>query len=254
MLMEYVKELIDTGIIDINYKSKKYSVDSEWFNQYNEPFTILGLDSSRDDGYYYIYFDEYDIIRVVHSSMIKKGNIKTPYSKTIYGKGYLGEGKYNINEGGIVKSYKVWNSMLQRCYAQEYLNRRPSYNDITVCEDWLEYQNFAEWFEKNYIEGYHLDKDLLSKGKKIYSPETCVFLPNDINQFLSKMNSKGIYEMNGRWYARIKTSGKCKHLGGHSSKEEAERVYKDYRHKEAETIKNKMKDLGYSETIIQKVR
>ncbi|EHM6953344.1 hypothetical protein KGV31_002143 [Vibrio parahaemolyticus] len=81
--------------------------------------------------------------------------------------------------------YKVWSSMLQRCYSQSFLSKFPTYRGCSVCEEWLTLSEFKKWFDAHYIEGYELDKDLLFKGNKIYSPQTCVFIPKHVNSFIS---------------------------------------------------------------------
>ena len=82
--------------------------------------------------------------------------------------------------------------MLKRCYNSYCLNKQPTYTDCYVCELWHCYQNFAKWYEKEIYECKDekmcLDKDILIKGNKIYSPETCVFVPNRINVLFTKSN------------------------------------------------------------------
>lgn len=65
-------------------------------------------------------------------------------------------------------------------------------------------QILKKWFNQHYVEGFEIDKDLLSnKNKKLYSPETCVFLPREINRFLCKTTNKksqlplGVYVSGG---------------------------------------------------------
>ena len=88
--------------------------------------------------------------------------------------GIIGEGIYVSRINSIrTKEYVAWDAMLQRCYDDKLHKRHPSYKDCTVCEEWLNFQNFAKWFNDNNIDGCQLDKDLLIKGNKIYSPETC---------------------------------------------------------------------------------
>lgn len=86
--------------------------------------------------------------------------------------------------------YQRWNAMLSRAYSTKESSRNSTYVDVEVCEEWRVLSVFKEWFDKNYIEGYSLDKDLLVPGNRIYSPETCVFLPNDINQAISNKKKK----------------------------------------------------------------
>ena len=63
-------------------------------------------------------------------SAFKKGNLKCYYERRVFGVGYLGEGEYNSYENGeIAKCYKVWNSMLQRCYDSKYKRREPTYKE-----------------------------------------------------------------------------------------------------------------------------
>ena len=80
--------------------------------------------------------------------------------------------------------------MLTRCYSDKYKKKKPTYEDCKVYEELLNFQNFAKWDSENYyeIEGETmcLDKDILVKHNKIYSPETCVYVPNTINVLFTK--------------------------------------------------------------------
>lgn len=81
----------------------------------------------------------------------------------------------------------VWKAMINRCTRVDY----KQYNlyggaGVTVCEEWLTYDNFFNWFKSNYIEGFALDKDFISTGNsKVYSPETCVFIPPTLNSLVA---------------------------------------------------------------------
>ena len=118
----------------------------------------------------------------------KKSKYTNPYAKTIFNIGYLGNTVSKIN--GIKKdSYKVWYAMMQRCYKECY-ERKPTYLNCLVCDEWLCYENFEKWYNQNYYmvndEKMHLDKDIIHKGNKIYSPDTCVFVPQGINKIFTK--------------------------------------------------------------------
>lgn len=81
--------------------------------------------------------------------------------------------------------YRRWCSMLQRCYSEKLHERYPTYKDCSVCEEWLTFSNFKSWMEQQDWEGKHLDKDILVEGNKVYSPETCSFVSNIVNNFFN---------------------------------------------------------------------
>ena len=95
---------------------------------------------------------------------LKKGKVKNPYHPSVYGIGYIGIGKHKVSiNGKHTKKYTRWVDMHTRSYCQKFHDRQPTYKDVEVCEEWNNFQNFGDWDDKNYIEGYHLDKDILSK-------------------------------------------------------------------------------------------
>lgn len=110
-----------------------------------------------------------------------------PYikSKLVFGVGVndLVENTY-VNSKPI-HSYVSWKGMLERCYSHKKQERRPTYIGCTVCDEWLLFSNFKQWFDENYIKGYHLDKDILVEDNKIYSPDTCRYVPHNLNTILT---------------------------------------------------------------------
>ena len=86
--------------------------------------------------------------------------------------------------------------MLRRCYSDSSKKKCPTYEDCEVSANFKYFEYFYEWCNKQigfYNQGnenpFHLDKDLLIKGNKVYSESTCVFLPREINQLLIKCES-----------------------------------------------------------------
>lgn len=117
------------------------------------------------------------------------GNVRKR-TKLVYGVGvndYGGNTKYDHVH---IPSYQTWGQMLKRCYSEDFLNKQPTYRGCSVCEEWWSFSKFKEWFDENYIDGYCLDKDILFKGNKVYSPQTCCFVPNEINVLLCKSDKK----------------------------------------------------------------
>lgn len=85
-------------------------------------------------------------------------------------------------------AYLAWTSMLQRCYSKKYQDKKSTYVGCVVSKEWLIFSNFKNWFdspENGYCEGFVLDKDILIKGNKKYSPETCCIVPKEINSLLT---------------------------------------------------------------------
>ena len=199
---------------------------------------------------------------IVHAAYrdFKKGKVKNPYYKSIFDVGYFGQGKYKTSSNGKhTKAYKIWFSMLRRCYDPYFINRDKSlsYKDVFVCEEWHNFQNFAKWFYKNYyeVEGeiMHLDKDILCKGNKIYSPETCVFVPQRINSlFVKQQRKRGEYPIgvspNKRdncLQVNCNTLEKQEFLGHFSLNKpfQAFTAYKNFKENYIKQIADKYKDL-----------
>ncbi len=101
------------------------------------------------------------------------------------------------------KEYLCWSDMFKRCYSENWLEKHSTYSEAEVCDGWLKFSNFLKWHQANYVEGWHLDKDLLGNGK-LYSPETCCFIPAYINKFLTKRGS-GVSRKDGIFIAQIST-------------------------------------------------
>lgn len=144
--------------------------------------------------------------------------------------------------------------MLQRCYDPKLHLRHPTYKECNVIEEWHNFQNFASWFEKNYIDGYQIDKDLLVEGNKIYSPETCCFVPKEINLILGKPIKKGKYpvgvsKFRNKFVTHVHIKNKQHHMGMFDTIEDAFLVYKIIKERNikhlAETYKHTINESLY---------
>lgn len=108
---------------------------------------------------------------------------------TVYGVG-INDADYPVQptvsgKKVICQFYQKWQSMMQRCYSEKYKQGKPTYAGCTVCAEWLKFSNFRAWMEAQDWKGKHLDKDLLVSGNKVYSPETCVFVTQQVNSFMN---------------------------------------------------------------------
>lgn len=204
----------------------------------NEGYTGEVVDGGKVEGTCTVKIGKW-VSQVIYST-VKRGSIHNPYHPSLLGIGYKGEGAYNIAENGKhTVAYIKWKSMFMRCYSEEHLKKYPTYNDVTVCKEWHNFQNFAKWFheDSNYQEGWHLDKDLLAGDVKAYSPVTCVFIPEELNTFLIEQLStntsgyRGVSWCNDtkKWRALLGTGKKRQSLGRFDSKEKAYNAYSEAR-------------------------
>lgn len=217
-------------------------IGEEALNKFGSKMIVKEYRGARDID---VYFPEYDwTFEHAYYSNFKNGAIKCPYEPRYYSKGYLGEGKYKMSENGeFKKEYKIWHGMLQRCYCPKYQEKYPTYKDCKVEEHLLNFQHMGEWLEENYYEApgerMHLDKDILCKGNKVYSRDTCIFVPERINVLFTKcdktrgdcpigmcLSSSGNYQVECH-----DGYGKSVYLGVYSTEEEAFEVYKNYKEK-----------------------
>ena len=182
-----------------------------------------------------------------------KGEVINPYYPTIHGKGFIGVGKYTSKDK---KLYDLWTAMLGRCYAEVAIEKHKAYKDVEVCEDWLNFQNFAEWCDKSKFfhfsdsrgKRYQLDKDLLSKGNKIYSPDTCCFIPQEVNKLIARKTidtgKTGVYyhDKNGKFSAQVRQGGqKFKFLGYFDTEESASKAYRAAKESHVKVVANRLR-------------
>ena len=152
----------------------------------------------------------------------------------VYGKGVYTRGKFKAYVGGKpTKEYSYWKNMVQRCYDKTHIRSRPKCADYSVCEEWLDFQTFARWVEtQNLFDKAQLDKDLLFPENKIYSKEVCVFIPHEINSFLTDAGAiRGAYPQGvskgrgGKLYATIRKHGKKCFIGSYDTVNGAQQAY-----------------------------
>lgn len=162
-----------------------------------------------------------------------------------------------IKDEGVVcnePAYRAWRGMLKRCYN----NPTEAYKNCVVCDDWLTYDNFREWYNPRYKEGWELDKDWLSRGNKIYSPETCCVIPPRLNQLIVRKLYKkhnlphGVYlnSGSGRYFSTIGAKDETIYVGGgFNTPEEAFQAYKEakesYIRREVEKYKDELEPRVY---------
>jgi len=159
-------------------------------------------------------------------------------TKLIYGVGW-NDGKYPVfTKQGKTACYRIWSGMLERSYCLKVQKKQPTYRNCSVSKDFKSYSYFHEWCLEQISfgqKGFQLDKDLLVRGNKVYSENTCLFLPSEINKILTKREAcRGNLPigvaLRPKWnrFSAQGTFGNFhkKHLGFFGTAEEAFSVYK----------------------------
>lgn len=248
---------------------KDYYLNKKYMTNEGYQVTIVEYNSSRD---LTVQFENGYKVKSLLSN-VKKGRISNPYHPSVCNKGYYGVGPYLSKINKVqTESYKVWNDMIRRCYpiTDKDKEKFKAYEGCYVCDEWLNYQNFAKWYELNiyHIDGevMQLEKDILIKGNKCYSPDTCTFVPRPINNLLIKSNSiRGDLPIGVTLSKKTKkpyrllciVNGKQKLLGTFDNINEAFNAYKEFKEnyikEKANEYKDKIPDKVYQALINYKV-
>ncbi len=145
----------------------------------------------------------------------------------------------------LTKLGRYWKGIVDRCNP-ENSKSRPAYKNCI--NNFESFDHFAKWAENQIgFESYFdLDKDII--GQDSYSEDTCVFVPEEINNFLtSRKNSRGSYPQgvrkteNGTFQARCSSSGVRISIGTFGTYEEAFHAYKIVKESEAKILAKKWK-------------
>lgn len=155
--------------------------------------------------------------------------------------------------GRLKSSYISWFCMLKRSYDKKYKIEHNTYKDVTCCDEWNKYSNFEKWYDENYWEcgeeKMSLDKDILIKGNKIYSPDTCIIVPQRINALFTKNDYNrnmfiGVYKdkkCKSRYVSKISKNGKFEWIGRFNTPEDAFYAYKEAKENYVKQVANEYK-------------
>lgn len=179
-------------------------------------------------------------------------------SRLVYGVGFNDKGEPVFKQRIKVKEYALWHSILQRCYAQKRGSRNDGYSDCHVSENFKSYSFFYDWCQNQTgfgnIDGasraWCLDKDILFKRNRLYSEDTCVFVPQEINALLlRKQKNRGEYpigvslhKQRQRYTASCGINGKVTHIGIYDTPHEAFLSYKSAKEQQIRIVAEKYKD------------
>lgn len=176
------------------------------YTQYGDLMTIIKYINTKN---VIVRFDNGYEVKTTYACF-KLGNVLNIFYKKVCGVGYLGAVKSKNSDDN--KIYGIWAGMLNRCYNN--LPKYSAYNDCTVDNEWHSYAAYKKWYKDNFYkiedEVMCVDKDILYKGNRIYSPKTCIFIPATLNTLLEKsLKIRGKYPI-GVSKKRNKYNAHCK--------------------------------------------
>lgn len=246
----------------------KYKVGDQ--HKTKEGFTLTIIENLGYSKVRVRFCDHVHNERVVGIKELLKGNIKNLLHPSVRSVGFYGIGPHKAkdSDGKNTKEYMHWLGMLTRCYTDDYKLKFPTYQGCYVDRQWHNFQEFAEWckWQKGFdYAGSVLDKDMLVAGNKVYSPETCLFLPNNLNSLIvtqkrtDKSVPAGISFQNGcqKYIVSCAVDGKNKNLGRYKCPEEAFNVYKNFKNdlvkKKAEEYKDVLDERAYTAMLNFKI-
>lgn len=90
-------------------------------------------------------------------------------------------GIFDVPGTSTSKSSQCWRSIIERCYSEKKHKSHPTYVGTTVCYEWHTFSNFKRWYDKHFIPGTQIDKDIGWGKHKHYSPSTCMFVSPWLN-------------------------------------------------------------------------
>ena len=189
---------------------------------------------------------------------IKKGIVRDRTVPSILGVGIIGDEVTKVN-GNRLKEYNLWQGLLERCCCDKFHVKYPTYKDCSVSDNFKYYPYFKEWCNNqigfNVLDDkgnhFELDKDLLIKGNKAYSEDTCCFIPREINVALIYNQTKKGNHPIGVSYSKVnnkfvvyvkKGEGSREYLGYFEDASVAFLAYKASKEAYLKELANKWKD------------
>lgn len=174
--------------------------------------------------------------------------------------------RYRVEDGKQVAEwncpfYNRWKEVLRRCHSVEFKRKCPTYRDVTCTKDWHVASRFVAWMQSKQWEGRQLDKDIIFRGNKMYSPEACAFVLPATNSFVSgdtrdtNRYRLGAYKKkSGRFQSCIGNpfTGKVIRLGTYTFAEEAHEAWRKQKEIFANQLAALEVDCRVSEALVRR--
>ena len=240
---DYIDTILDSNFIfgwnsKSKYKKESYKHRVGTININNQGYEMKIIKYNNSNDIIVEFNDSFHTKKHCGWKEFKKGEVKNPNAPTVCGAGIVGD-KYptSINKEKT-KEYETWKTIIKRCYSENEREKNKTYEDCEVSEEW---KYFPKW--KNN-KNWHIDKDIIKQGNKIYDGKYCCLVPNYINILVRKKRERksnlpvGVVK-NGDKYSSFCSNPKEKkktYLGTFDTPEEAFQSYKKYREELNRTI------------------
>jgi len=157
-------------------------------------------------------------------------NKKYSHKTLIFGFG-INDLNYPVRnkKGKMCPYYSKWRQMIQRVFDKNFHRNRPTYLGCSICNDWIYASNFKIWMKNQDWKGKQLDKDIINIGNKIYSPENCCFVFQNINTIFMKKKKRdlpeGVFKNLSGYFSKISENGVIHRFGTFLTIKEARNAY-----------------------------
>lgn len=116
--------------------------------------------------------------------------------------------KHAMIDTTCIKEYHLWRKSKAFALWTAILSRvgKNGYKKVGISKEWLHFSNFKRFYDENYHDGFVIDKDILSSpNHKMYSEETCCFIPSKLNTAVREFSTKRFrpHFKNGKYYFYI---------------------------------------------------
>ena len=156
--------------------------------------------------------------------------------------------------GKQTKEYTLWCNMRSRCLVGgAYQRKHPSYVGVSHHPEFAKFTGFIEWAMNQIgfgLDDFALDKDILVPGNRVYGPNTCVFVPSQLNGMLTHQRDMNGYppgvsikSHTNKFVAQIKRDGVVTTLGYFDNPNDAFLLYKSTKEAEIKRQAHLYKDV-----------
>lgn len=176
----------------------KMAVGKEFKNKNGEVYKIIKREKDKRGSSFDLIHCEFQdppyddkgnkAVVVRMASQVTRGIVINPYHKTALSDGYSGEYISYKTNPDVQEVRRKWYAMIERVKSD---NR---YANVSICDEWKNFNNYYYWVvkQKNHSV-FAIDKDFTQwdTNTKIYSPETCICIPQVLNVMSGRESKRG---------------------------------------------------------------